>query len=109
MLRETTHTRHTVTDPEGNDTSTITKRETVYRAPYEATVTVSAHRFTVTTPLYQSDREQVEIFVPTDRINAAIVDYIATLHNSEPGGATETLARMAEAMGLRYGRPTPEA
>lgn len=108
MLRETTHTCHTVTDPEGNDTSSTTKRETVYRAPHEATVTVSAHRLTVATPFYQPDREQVEIFVPTDKINAAIVEYIATLHNSEPGGATETLARMAEAMGLRYSRPTSE-
>lgn len=110
MLRETTRTCHTVTDPKGIDINIATTEETVYRAPHEATVTVSAHRFSVETPLYQPHVEQVSIFAPTDKINTAIVEYIAKLHCSEPGGATETLARMAEAMGLSYDRPTtPEA
>lgn len=109
MLRETTRTCHTVTDPKGTDINTTTKEETVYRAPHEATVTISGHLFSVETSLYQPHAEQVSIFVPTDKINAAIVEYIAKLHCSEPGGATETLARMAEAMGLNYERSTPEA
>lgn len=108
MMRVTIETRHTVTDEDGNNACTTTERETIYHAPHYGVVTITAHTLKVSTPLFEEDKEHIQMHVPSDNINRAIVEYIATLNNSEPGGATETLARMAEAMGLSYHRPTSE-
>lgn len=108
MIRETTETSHTVTGEHGRNACTTFVRETVYRPSHYSVVTITAHLLKVSTPLFEEDRDCVQIHVESDNINRAIVDYIATLREKGPGGAAETLARFADAMGLNY-PPKPEA
>lgn len=105
--RETTHC--------DGEAITSTDRATYYSLPEGCDVTFGASRVTITNhDRVSRETDFLELDIPEDRMTDAIVTFIAYRHSRvkrECGCAysLQTLERVADAMGLRYNRPTTDA
>ena len=110
----TTVTQRETTHCDGK-AKTQTDRSTYYTMPEGCGVTITPGRVMVTIgDGFSHESDLLELDIPEDRITDAIVSFIAyrqSMVKRECGCAysLQTLERVADAMGLSYNRPTPEA